>query len=226
MIRRQPHWLVLTLALGATLAVAAGCAGRSEPETDRQSAASAVRTAQPSPGAASPGEARQTDDADGADAHSSVPARLVIPKLRVSATVHGIGMSNDPKDPSYRTLVPPTDPATVGWWQDGPKPGAEVGSVLIVGHTKKVSGVVGVGGGALGHISRLRPGDRINLFTDRGVVRYAVTEVTAGKEFGQVAQDAHRIDDRAFPGGRLVLITCWYDGSRFTGNTFAFARPV
>jgi hypothetical protein len=159
-------------------------------------------------------------------AGAGLPSRIDIPRLRVSAPVQNISMSNDPDDPKYRTLVPPDDPDTVGWWRDGPKPGAGVGTALIVGHTLKKPGVEGIGGGALGHASQLRQGDRIDVFTDHGVVRYQVTEVVPDKAFEQVAEEAQRIDDRHFPGGRLALITCWYDGARFTGNTFVFAQPL
>ncbi|MEQ7126276.1 class F sortase [Actinopolymorpha sp. B11F2] len=159
-------------------------------------------------------------------AEAGVPSRIEIPRLHVSAPVQGISMSNDPASKKYRTLVPPSDPATVGWWQDGPIPGAGVGSSLIVGHTLKRQGVEGVGGGALGYAARLRQGDDVDVYTNRGVVRYEVTRVVPDKAFEQVAEEAKAIDDRHFPGGRLVLITCWYDGSRFTGNTFVFAQPV
>ncbi|GAA4995000.1 hypothetical protein GCM10023317_24060 [Actinopolymorpha pittospori] len=135
-------------------------------------------------------------------------------------------MVTDKNDPKYRTLTPPRDPAAVGWWRDGPRPGAPKGSALILGHTQKVPGAVGVGDGALGHISRLRPRDRIDVTTDGGTIHYSVTKVAPDWSYQKVAKDAQSIDDRDFPDGRLVLITCWYDGIRFSGNTFVFAEPL
>lgn len=154
------------------------------------------------------------------------PGTIVVPTLGVRAEIEEIGMSLDPDDENYRTLVPPDDPATVGWWRDGPMPGAQKGSALLLGHTERVPGKVGVGDGAFGRISRLHKGDPVRVHTEDGTQRYEVTKISAGRDFDEVARQAGQIDDRNFPGGRLVLITCWFDGAKFTGNTFVFAEPV
>lgn len=152
-------------------------------------------------------------------------ARLVIPRLNVDAPVHEVGMSTDPSDPKYRILSPPSDPDTIGWWKDGPLPGSPKGTSLLIGHTKKRAGVAGVGDGALGYISRLGVGDSIDVEVAGRTIAYRVERVVPDQPFSAVANEAGSIDDRDYPGGRLVLVTCWSDGSKFTGNTLVYATP-
>ncbi|GAB3420066.1 class F sortase [Flindersiella endophytica] len=153
-------------------------------------------------------------------------ARLVIPKLKVDAPVHEVGMSTDPSDPKYRILSPPSDPDQIGWWSGGPLPGSPKGTTLLIGHTKKRSGVAGIGDGALGYISRLSAGDSIDVEVEGRTVAYRVERVVPDQPFSTVANEAGSIDDREYPGGRLVLVTCWFDGSTFTGNTLVYATPM
>lgn len=219
--------LVVPIAIAVVVVGAAGTAllwalvsdetGSSAPGTERQ-----VHMA----GSESDEGSRTKDDGAVQAADPGQPASIVLPTLDVSADVLDIGMSTDPDDPNYRTLVPPDDPAVVGWWRDGPLPGAVKGSALLLGHTEKVPGKVGIGHGAFGRISQLHKGDPVRVRTEQGVLDYRVSEVTPAKDFDDVARDAERIDDREYPGGRIVLITCWYDGGEFTGNTFVFAEPV
>lgn len=177
----------------------------------------------PSPGRSGSATDKPTPEPTDPDsreiARSDELSRLLIPRLGVDAPIYEIGMVD-------RTLVPPDDPSTVGWWRGGPEPGAPEGSALIIGHTEKLPGVEGTGNGALGHISRLRVDDRIEVRTRDGLIRYRVTEIRPAMEYDQVAEKAPTIYDRDYPGGRLVLITCWSNGTEFTGNTFVFAEPV
>lgn len=167
-----------------------------------------------------------SDGAPKAATDAARPAEIVLPTLDISANVLDIGMSTDPDDPDYRTLVPPDDPSVVGWWRDGPIPGATKGSALLLGHTEKVPGKVGIGHGAFGRISQLHKGDPVRVRTEDGSLDYRVTEVEPAMDFDDVARGAEQIDDREYPGGRIVLVTCWYDGGKFTGNTFVFAEPA
>jgi hypothetical protein len=57
-------------------------------------------------------------------------------------------------------------------------------------------------------------------------IAYRVERVAPDQPFSAVADEAGSIDDRDYPGGRLVLVTCWFDGSKFTGNTLVFATPM
>jgi sortase (surface protein transpeptidase) len=202
----------------------------SAPETTEQSTSATTGDKTHGSDSGVPPKARarsQTSIEDSAtDVSEHSFARLVIPKLDVDAPVHEVGMSTDPGDPKYRILSPPSDPDTIGWWKGGPLPGAPSGTALLIGHTKKRSGVAGVGDGALGYISRLRAGDAVDVVVAGRTIAYRVTEVAPDQDFAAVADAAASIDDRTYPGGRLVLVTCWYDGTKFTGNTLVYAQPV
>ena len=139
------------------------------------------------------------------------PEHLRIPSLHVSAPVLAVRAPG-------RTLVPPSDPTTVGWWADGAKPGAARGSALIAGHT------VHTGGGALDDLEETRPGDRIIVRTDRGTLTYVVRRVRVYSK-GRIAQDATTLFSQRVPG-RLVVVTCEdWDGERYLSNVVVTATP-
>lgn len=140
------------------------------------------------------------------------PRQVLIPALDVHARVLPVRAPD-------RTLVPPRDPARLGWWADGAKPGAKEGSALIAGHT------VHTGGGALDDLEDLRKGDAVVVRTDRGTVRYTVERVRTYSK-GRIADDATRLFSQDAPG-RLVLITCEdWDGARYLSNVVVTATPV
>ena len=140
------------------------------------------------------------------------PRSITINRLDVRAPVlpiHTVGS----------TLVPPGDPARLGWWADGARPGDPRGSVLVTGHT------VSTGGGALDHLEELRPGDAVAVRTRRDTVGYAVRRV-AIIDKGLVARQAERLFSQHVPG-RLVLITCEdWDGTAYRSNVVVTAQPV
>jgi LPXTG-site transpeptidase (sortase) family protein len=140
------------------------------------------------------------------------PARLLVPGLDVNAPVVPIGAPG-------RVLTPPSDPQTLGWWQDGAVPGAAQGGALITGHT------VHTGGGALDDLEKLRQGDRVIVRTAEGTIRYAVTGTTIYRK-ATLARDAERVFRQSGPG-RLVLITCEdWTGSTYLSNVVVFADPI
>lgn len=140
------------------------------------------------------------------------PERVRIPALHVDAAVLPVHAPD-------RTLVPPSDPATLGWWADGAKPGAATGSALIAGHT------VHTGGGALDDLEDLRPGDRIAVRTDRGRLAYEVRDVRVYRK-GRIADQARRLFSQEVPG-RLVVLTCEdWDGERYLSNVVVTASPT
>lgn len=140
------------------------------------------------------------------------PERLVVPRLSIRAPVIPIGAPGG-------VLTPPADPQVLGWWADGARPGAARGSALVTGHT------VHSGGGALDHLERLKPGDRVWMRTDRDRIGYAVRRVTVlGK--GELAKRAQQVFDQEVPG-RLVLITCEdWNGVEYLSNVVVTAVPV
>jgi LPXTG-site transpeptidase (sortase) family protein len=141
-----------------------------------------------------------------------LPLRLVVPSLDVNAPVVPITAPGG-------VLLPPSDPQTLGWWRDGAQPGAARGGALITGHT------VHTGGGAFDDLETLRKGDEVGVRTARGLLRYAVTEVTVYRK-ATLARDAARVFSQSVPG-RLVLITCEdWNGSGYDSNAVVFADRV
>jgi len=140
-----------------------------------------------------------------------VPRRVVIERLGMDAPVV-------PIDTVGNALTPPSDPQLLGWWAAGAQPGARRGSALVTGHT------VHTGGGAMDNLERMRPGDRVTLFTGRGIIPYDVRSVEVfGK--GSVARHAQRLFSQEVRG-RLVLVTCEdWDGTRYLSNVVVVATP-
>jgi LPXTG-site transpeptidase (sortase) family protein len=157
---------------------------------------------------------RQADKIErpAADPAAGPPTRLVVPALDVDAPVIGIGAPGG-------ILLPPSDPQTLGWWQQGAAPGAARGGALITGHT------VHTGGGAFDDLETLRRGDRVVVETARGRIRYGVSGVTVYRK-ATLAEDAARLFSQTVPG-RLVLITCEdWNGSTYLSNAVVFAEPL
>lgn len=152
-----------------------------------------------------------------AEALAEVPKKkgkvrgVSIPSLNVHADVVPLAME-------HGTLTPPADASLMGWWKGGAKPGAEDGSVLIVGHT------LHNGGGILDRLGEVNEGDEIVVRTKNGEFSYTVRSVRdLSKE--QVAERSAKLFD---PDGKpkLVVVTCddW-DGTSFQGNTVVVAVP-
>ena len=135
-----------------------------------------------------------------------------MPSLGIAAPIIPIGAPGG-------VLTPPSDPQTLGWWADGAKPGARLGSALVTGHT------VHAGGGAMDDLERINDGDRVWMTTDRGRIGYDVDNVVVlGK--GELAERAGRIFDQEVPG-RLVLITCEdWNGVEYLSNVVVTATPA
>jgi LPXTG-site transpeptidase (sortase) family protein len=139
------------------------------------------------------------------------PRWVSIPRLGVHAPVIPVRAPGG-------TLVPPSDPDELGWWQPGAEPGAETGSALIAGHT------VHTGGGALDHLERLRRGSHVSVRTDQGLIHYVVQRVATYRK-GALADRAEELFSQEVPG-RLVLVTCEdWDGERYLSNVVVTATP-
>ena len=140
-----------------------------------------------------------------------VPRRVVIQRLRMDAPVVPISAAGS-------ALTPPSDPQQLGWWSAGAQTGARRGSALVTGHT------VHTGGGALDNLERMRTGDRVTVYTGRGIIPYDVRSVEVfGK--GSVARHAQRLFSQEVRG-RLVLVTCEdWDGTQYLSNVVVVAKP-
>lgn len=153
-----------------------------------------------------------TAEPDVAKRVPGAPERVRIPALHVDAPVI-------PVHAPGRTLVPPSDPTTLGWWSDGAKPGAAQGSALIAGHT------VHTGGGALDDLEDVRRGDAIVVRTDRGAIDYQVQSVHVYRK-GRIAEQAQQLFSQRVPG-RLVVLTCEdWTGERYLSNVVVTATPA
>lgn len=138
------------------------------------------------------------------------PRRVRIPRLDVDAWVLPVKAQGD-------TLIPPSDPAELGWWAEGVRPG-EPGRALVAGHT------VHTGGGALDDLETLRRGDRVVVQGNGATSRWVVSSVEVlGK--GVIARRAEQVFRQDGPA-RLVLMTCEdWDGRAYLSNVVVVARP-
>jgi LPXTG-site transpeptidase (sortase) family protein len=141
-----------------------------------------------------------------------VPRRVVIERLSMDAPVVPISTVGN-------ALTPPSDPQELGWWSGGARTGAPRGSALVTGHT------VHTGGGAMDDLERVRPGDRVTVYTSRGIIPYDVRSVNVfGK--GSIARHAQQLFSQEVHG-RLVLVTCEdWDGTRYLSNVVVVAKPA
>ena len=116
----------------------------------------------------------------------------------------------------------PEDPATLGWWSGGAKPGEGRGSIVIDGHVDSSR----YGPGVFAQLRYLDVGDRIEVSASGGGLRsYAVT---GRRQFDKSALPAEVFDQGV--GERLVLITCGGSFDRqtrhYSQNTVLYAVPV
>ncbi len=145
-------------------------------------------------------------------AAAGLPEALSVERLSVRSGVVPISGETG-------TLLPPSDPQLLGWWQEGAVPGAAQGTAVLTGHT------VHTGGGAFDNLRVLVPGDLVKLRTDHGTIRYAVRSVR-NLSFEALALRSTDIFDLAGPG-RLVLITCTnWNGTTYLANTVVVAEPL
>ncbi|MFC6285194.1 class F sortase [Nocardioides sp. GCM10027113] len=199
---RRPWWPAL---LGAVL-MAAGLAWFLQaPTASKTDIPGRAESTLPPPGTGTTAQATPGEWRPGA------PRRVRIPALGVSAPVEPVTAPND-------TLVPPADPTRLGWWSDGARPGDELGSALVAGHT------VNGGGGALNRLEQLEAGDVVTVTTSRGRIDYVVQRTQVFRK-GALAREAQRLFSQEVPG-RLVLVTCEdWDGTRYLSNVVVTAVP-
>jgi sortase (surface protein transpeptidase) len=125
-----------------------------------------------------------------------IPASIRIPRIGTHAPIVPLGLEDD------GAMASPTDPDTVGWWQDGPGLGG-AGNMILDGHVDW--------GGRLrvfGLLRQLQPGDLIQVTDTDGVSKsYSVVWTRL--------YDAETAPlDEIFPttfDEQLTLITCGGD---------------
>ncbi len=145
---------------------------------------------------------------------AAAPVRLKVAALHLDAAVVPVQVSDD------GVLDPPADYREVGWWTGSAKPGAGSGQTVLTGHT------VHTGGGSMDHIGRLRPGQKVDVVTRRGTMRYAVRRVRVFSTEA-VARSAVRLFGQRGGEGRLVLISCTdWNGASYDSNVVVFGDPL
>ncbi len=143
------------------------------------------------------------------------PARIRIPALRVDRGPVPLRVLED------GSLEAPPRYVDVGWWQDGPLPGA-AGNTVVVGHLDSKTGPAVFYG-----LAALRWGDEVTVTRrDASTVHYRVRSV---QRFPAKDFPATRVYRRDGPPG-LALITCGgqYDrtAGRYLDNVVVFADRV
>lgn len=116
-------------------------------------------------------------------------------------------------------LVPPPDPATLGWWADGSAPGDGAGAVVVTGHNSTA------GGAAMAALDEAAAGDEVVVATAEGRAAYVVERVVELTR-AELADRAARLLGGAGPE-RLVVVTCGgWDGAEWTTSTVVVAVPL
>jgi len=156
-----------------------------------------------------------TAQPDGGSKQDLHPTRVRIPLLAVDRRPVPLRVLGD------GSLAAPRRYRDVGWWKDGPLPGAR-GNAVVVGHVDSETGPAVFYG-----LSSLRRGDQIMVTRrDSVTVRFAVRSV---ERFPLEHFPANRVYRRGGPPG-LVLLTCGgkYDRSvsRYQDNVVVFATPA
>jgi LPXTG-site transpeptidase (sortase) family protein len=142
------------------------------------------------------------------------PVRLVIPALKIRATVDPIEVDDQ------GVLDPPRNPREVGWWRRSAKPGATRGQTVLTGHT------VHTGGGVMDHLGRLREGQLVKVVTRKGPMVYRTSKVVTWSK-AELAKRSVQIFGQQRQDERLVLITCsGWTGHDYTSNVVVFAEPL
>ena len=138
-------------------------------------------------------------------AEADRPTRIVIDAMGIDAPVVPVGVAED-----GQMEIPP-GAATVGWYQHGPVPGSDAGSVVLASHVDDAWGRPGVFAG----LGELAEGDLITIEDgDATQLTYEVLSRTT------VAKDELALDqlfERTGPP-RLVLVTCTGPWSPRTGH--------
>jgi hypothetical protein len=136
------------------------------------------------------------------------PVRLTLAQQHIDAPVVPVGVLPG------GGLEVPDDPAVLGWWRDGARPGAGRGTVVIDGHvdTRRQ------GPGALYRLRDMPLGALVELTGAAGAQRYVVRAVHS---YPKAALPPDLFDRTGRP--RLILISC---GGSFDNATRQYADNI
>lgn len=129
------------------------------------------------------------------------PVRIRIPAIGLDRPLISVRVQQD------GSLGVPDEPENIGWWSDGPRPGAP-GATVIVGHVDSATGP-----GAFHGLSTLAPGDNVTLVQDdRSTITFTIRAL---RQYEKDAFPDSQVYTTSGPP-TLHLITCSgaYDRSR------------
>jgi hypothetical protein len=211
----------IALLGGATTVGFAGCAADSGPPSASSSDAGSVpsaaaRTVGPT-STSRPPAAERADDINAPDpVVLAPPSGLTVPKIATSATVVPVQV-----DTRTGALEVPADVREVGWWEAGPRPGSQFGTVVLTGHIDSAD----QGPGMLARLREVGPGDRVVVRAGGRDVRYVVK---ARREYRKAALPVDVFSPVGDP--RLVIVSCGgpFDAAsgHYRDNVVVFATPV
>lgn len=125
---------------------------------------------------------------------AGLPARLLIPKIKVNAAIDMVGLLPD------GSMGVPRIPRNVAWFKLGTRPG-DIGSAVMAGHVNWWNGAAS----AFARLNQLKPGDKIMVQDDKGVV---IPFVVSYIRSFDAAADASEIFGSNDGLSHLNLITC------------------
>ncbi|HEY4866103.1 MAG TPA: class F sortase [Candidatus Dormibacteraeota bacterium] len=191
--------VVAILAVSGWLLIGRTLPGRAAPRPSQAAAAPAPPSAQPSLGPSA--EPSQTPPAPQAAAVQ--PARLLIPRLGVTAPIENKGID------THNQMEAPDRAFDVAWYPFTAKPGSG-GNAVFAGHKD----FVGVGPAVFWRLAELSPGDAIEVVgADQNQLRYQVTQT-----FDYTLSTIPMQSVLAQSGGdQITLITCAGAYSRAAG---------
>lgn len=144
------------------------------------------------------------------------PISFSIERLAITMDVKAEGVARD----GEMALAP--DPADVGWYRYGARPGDRTGATVLAAHVDEP----GYGVGPLAQLKNLRDGDRLTVTSGRTVRLYSVKTVTSIKK---TTLDLDALFTRSGPP-LLHVVTCGghFDQERrhYDENVVVVAQPV
>jgi Sortase domain len=144
------------------------------------------------------------------------PTTLVIARIGVRMAVLPVGVASDGQ------MALPPDPAEIGWYRYGPRPGERAGATVLAAHIDSAE----YGIGPLARLGELRLGDVITVTSGGTSRRYGVGST---RKLTKSSLDLPSIFARTGPP-RLHLVTCGGDYDRqkqhYEQNVVVLASPV
>lgn len=212
---------MVLLVFGSAIALVAAGMGLQRGLDDRQAvhriglaASTAQPTTRPAPSTVrAPQSARPPLAA--VDARAARAIAIHIPRLKVDRSLVGLYVQSD------GSLSVPASRHDVGWWRDGPRPGA-AGATLLAGHVNLKSGP-----GVFANLNAMRVGDRVTV--DRADRTSAVFQVVDKASYPR-SNFPDDIVYREAGKSSIHLVTC--DGAfnratgLYEGNLVVFADLV